>query len=81
MKIYKVKFSDGYTKKTFIIAATNCGEALAMSKKAETGILLDGTIGEYYCEMWLKFTSGRKTCKRFFPYPAVQLRKTLVKNY
>ena len=44
MKIYKVKFSDGYTKKTFIIAAINCGEALAMSKMAETGVLLDGTV-------------------------------------
>ena len=42
---------------------------------------IENPIGEYYCEMWLKFTSGRKTCKRFSPCPAVQLRKTLVKNY
>ncbi len=36
----------------------------------------ENPIGDYYCEMWLKFTGGHKTCKRFSPYPAIQLCKT-----
>jgi hypothetical protein len=43
MKIYKIKFNDGYTKKTYLIAEVSNAMALASAVLAETIINRDGT--------------------------------------